>query len=329
MRWTQITEGAEVTCSRCDDLIGKAKELPKGKVTCGVCGNTENNPYGYEHSRGNDQKFGRLVLTNIDVEEGTTQGTLKTAKGVSLGSLIQYGPKWHDYDGGKWEAYCMAIKKRKKGFPDQKKAVEWIVRQTRVVLKSQTESISESFETGLDESFGDHMILGNSVPVWDNVDHQDAAVFKSDTKSVEVFYRDGEYEVWNGPKMIYQTDSQESLEAKLTKYKLTKFDGVHLFSQSNEQLAERAMSRPLPKVPQWDKDQAKVLGHMVPNWTIPTENFKVAFFEGRDGNHAEVYYDGKFHVSLPEKDFESFATAGEADGHLSRNSYTDYSGWGS
>ena len=75
----------------------------------------------------------------------------------------------------------------------------------------------ENFETGLDESFGNHMILGNSVPVWDGVDHQDAAVFKSSHKSVEIFFRDGEYEVWNDHKMIYQTDSADSLEAKLTK----------------------------------------------------------------------------------------------------------------
>ena len=138
MKWEEIiTEGAEVICSRCDDLIGKAKELPRGSVSCGNCGNTEPNPYGYEHSKGNDEKFGRLVLTGLYTEEGTIQGTLKTSKGAILGSLCQYGPKWADYDNGNWEAYCSAIKKRKKGFPDKKKAVDWIVRQTRAVMKAQ------------------------------------------------------------------------------------------------------------------------------------------------------------------------------------------------
>lgn len=195
------------------------------------------------------------------------------------------------------------------------------------IIGESDEKVS-TFETNLDEDMGDHMILGNTVPVWDGVDHQDVAVFKSADKSVEVFFRDGEYEVWNGPKMIYQTDSQESLEAKLTKYKLTKFDGIHLFSQSSEQLAERMMSRPLPKVPQWDKDQAKVLGHMVPNWSISTEHDKVAFFQGRDGEHAEVYVDeGLFYVALPFEDFTVFDKAREADRFLSTNNFGDYQGW--
>lgn len=160
MRWRQITEGVEIDCSTCGDLIGKAKELPKGKVTCGNCGNTENNPYGYEHSKSNDEKFGRLVLTNLEVEDGTTQGTLKTSKGVALGSLIQYGSKWHDYDGGKWEAYCVAIKKRRTGFPDKKKAVDWIVRQTRASMKQEVTEDTGDFD---------------NIPDWDTQDIQDTA----------------------------------------------------------------------------------------------------------------------------------------------------------
>lgn len=185
----------------------------------------------------------------------------------------------------------------------------------------------EGFETNLDENMGDHMILGNTVPVWDGVDYQDAAVFKSSDKSVEVFFRDGEYEVWNGPKMIYQTDSADSLEAKLTKYKLTKFDGIHLFSQSKEKVIERS-ANPLPKTPQWDQGLAKVAGHMVPNWSVPTEHDKVAFFQGRDGNHAEVYVEeGLFYVALPFEDFTVFDKAREADRFLSTNNFGEYQGW--
>jgi hypothetical protein len=130
-----LNEGAELRCPNCDDYMGKASENNE-KITCSNCGEKFTNVGGIRRNDLPGEKFGRLVLTNLTNEDGCVQGTLKTAKDVTLGSLIQYGPKWHDYDNGNWEAYCSAIKKRKKGFPDKKKAVEWIVRQTRVVMKA-------------------------------------------------------------------------------------------------------------------------------------------------------------------------------------------------
>lgn len=222
MRWTQITEGAEVTCSRCDDLIGKAKELPKGKVTCGVCGNTENNPYGYEHSKGAEEKFGRLSFTNVTVEDGCTQGRLETSKGQPLGSLIQYGSQWHDYDDGKWEAYCMAIKKRKKGFADKKKAVDWIVRQTRAAMKTPVgESDLNEFAASQER-----MIFGRTVPNKGEGHEADYAVYGSDdNRQVQIVFNNGTFEVMNNGKRIARGSAQE-IEDKLTKYRLTNFLGI-------------------------------------------------------------------------------------------------------
>ena len=223
MKWNEIvTEGAEVECSRCGDLIGKAKELPKGTVSCGNCGNTESNPYGYEHSKGSDEKFGRLVFTDVTNEEGCIQGTLKTGKGVTLGSLCQYGPKWMDYDNGNWEAYCSAIKKRKKGFADKKKAVEWIVRQTRVAQKATVA-----------EAMGDPMIFGRTVPNWDHEDEQeDAAMFVGDPmyQPAQVLYRDGKWQVWFHTEDQHYCKTAQEAEAVLKKYGYTTYEGWDSFA---------------------------------------------------------------------------------------------------
>lgn len=154
--WNEImTEGSDFECPNCGDYMGKSKEV-LASGTCGNCGEKYSNPGGSVIRQGNVEKFGRLEF-RPEFEEGTTQGTLQTKDGKVLGSLIQYGQKWFDYDGGKWEAYCTAIKKRKKGFPDKQKAVEWIVRQTRATIKASM-PIEESV-SGLAE-----------IPSWDDLD---------------------------------------------------------------------------------------------------------------------------------------------------------------
>lgn len=231
MKWNEIiTEGAEVECSRCGDLIGKAKELPKGTVSCGRCGNTESNPYGYDYSKGSDEKFGRLVFTDVTVEDGCTQGTIRTSKGNALGSLIQYGPKWDSYDNGKWEAYCTAIKKRKKGFLDKKKAVEWIVRQTRVAAKP---GITEEELNEFADSQS-RMIFGHSVPDKGVGLEADMAVFASeDNRQVGIVWDNNQFVVFNREVPIFKSGDAQAVESKLTKYRLTNFLGLQHFGPDN------------------------------------------------------------------------------------------------
>ncbi len=223
MKWNEIvTEGVDLECPNCGEHIGKASELPRGKVSCGNCGDQLDNPYGYNHSRGSDEKFGRLVFTNVTNEEGCIQGIIKTAKGVTLGSLIQYGPKWLDYDNGNWEAYCSAIKKRQSGFPDKKKAVEWIARQTRAAQKSQvTESESQI------------TIFGHTIPNWEvEADQNYVAEFVDDPyyAPAQVYYELGNWQVYFHSEDVHSCKSQEEAEAVLTKYGYTDYQGWESFA---------------------------------------------------------------------------------------------------
>lgn len=223
MRWNEVmTEGLDYDCSNCGEHIGKASELPKGEVSCPNCGDTINNPYGYVVSKGTDEKFGRLALTDVTVESGTTQATLKTSKGAVLGSLIQYGRDWADYDNGRWGAYCSAIKKSKKGFADKKKAVEWIVRQTRVAKKSQ-----------VSEAMGDPMIFGHTVPNWSHEDEEGDAAYYSDgsfASPAQVLQRDGQWEIWFHSEDNHFVNTAAEAETILKKYGNTEYEGWESFA---------------------------------------------------------------------------------------------------
>lgn len=222
MKWTEITEGAELYCPNCDQYMGKPSENDED-CRCGNCGTQFHNNGGIKRYKMSDIKFGRLVLTDLEEENGSISGTLKTSKGQTLGSIVQYGPEWYDYDNGKWEAYCSANKANKKGFPDKKKAVEWIVRQTRVSMKSN-----------VTEGFGEHMVFGHSIPVWGQGGDDDAALFSGAGRMVEILVRNGNYEVWNANSLIYKTQDTDALEQRLSKYRLTKFEGIQGFSRTSE-----------------------------------------------------------------------------------------------
>lgn len=218
MRWNDIvTEGSDFNCPNCDDYMGKAKEVD-AKGTCSNCGASYTNPGGVQRARAGDEKFGRLVFTDVEVEDGTTQGTLKTSKGAVLGSLIQYGRLWDAYDGGKWGAYCSATKKRRTGFPDKKKAVEWIVRQTRTVMK---QSVSEEQGTNI-------KMFGSVIPDWEvEADQGYAAMFQGDPMyaPAQVHYELGKFYVALSSEEIESFTTQADAEAYLQSIGYTTPDG--------------------------------------------------------------------------------------------------------
>ena len=316
MRWNEImNEGLDYDCSNCGEHIGKASELPKGKVSCPNCGDSFNNPYGYESSRGSDEKFGRLAFTDVTNEEGCIQGVLKTSKGATLGSLIQYGPKWLDYDNGKWEAYCSAIKKRKKGFADKKKAVEWIVRQTRVVNKSQ-----------VSEAMGDPMVFGHTVPNWSHEDEAGDAAYFSDgsyTSPAQVLQRDGRWEVWFHSEDNHFVDSATEVEAILTKYGCTDYEGWEDFGPQrphgmDESLNEAASFTGFDSIPDWTHENYTD--------TAPVAEYQKRTRYADRPLRALVFKNkGKFHI-FQDDDEQIFSSPQKAAEWLDKNGFLDHVG---
>lgn len=207
-----LSEGAELYCPNCNDYMGKPSENDEN-ATCSNCGEKFFNNGGAKRSKGTDEKFGRLSLTNVEIEDGTTQARLQTSKGQPLGSLIQYGRQWDEFDNGNWEAYCMAIKKRKKGFPDKKKAVDWIVRQTRATMKSNASVTEATTNSGLDQiPSWDGLGMSTTAPV---AEYQKRTRFADQPLRAWVYQQKGRFMVVQGEnEMTFKT--VDKLDAWLT-----------------------------------------------------------------------------------------------------------------
>lgn len=312
MKWTEITEGAELYCPNCNDYMGKPSENDEN-VTCSNCGEQFHNNGGIRRNKMPDVKFGRLVLTDLENEEGCIQGMLKTGKGANLGRLTQYGPRWHDYDDGKWEAYCIATKGNKKGFPDQKKAVEWIVRQTRVAMKTKTESLQEAKTD---------MVFGHSVPNWANPDHHDdALVFTNkDGRECEIYANDNKMEMFVAGKHVKTAATTGDVEKILTKYRYTRWMGVQMFSGAKDQFVAEGSGMFMD------------CGASMPDWTKEDDVGQVLCFQ-KPGRFVDMRSEAQLHrnkygiTMIVDNSYDmDFKDEASAEKWLKHEGYTDFIG---
>lgn len=103
MRWNEIiNEGSDFNCPNCGDYLGKDTEVGN-PAYCGNCGKSSTNSSGSALSKTTSSTGGRYTTT-IEEDNGAVFITVKH-DGKHIGTLIQYGPQFLDFDDYKWLAH--------------------------------------------------------------------------------------------------------------------------------------------------------------------------------------------------------------------------------